>query len=89
MEGMYQDTWSKPMVDRYKKLLKEKIAQHGPSKGTETHSSQPIATPSDEQQPVQMYKKHGAGYMVAQLRSVHEKQVRYKGAYMDKVVIYI
>ena len=47
MEGQYKDSWSKQMVDRYKNLLEKKKAQHGPSKSLETHSSQPIAAPTD------------------------------------------
>ena len=73
MEGQYKDSWSKQMVDRYKNLLEKKKAQHGPSKSLETHSSQPIAAPADEQQIQEIYKKRGVYYVVAQLKAVHSK----------------
>ena len=59
------------MVDRYKKLLDKKRAENGPSKALETHSSQPIAEQTDEQQIQAMYKKHGVNYVVAQLKAIH------------------
>jgi hypothetical protein len=59
------------MVDRYEKLLDKKVAQNGPSKALETHSSQPIAAPTDEQQIQEIYKKRGPNYLVAQLKAIH------------------
>ena len=72
-EGQYKDSWSKQMVDRYKNLLEKKRAQHGPSKSLETHSSQPIAEPTDEQQIQAIYNKRGPGYVAAMFKGIHSK----------------